>query len=101
MSVIHEAVARADLDPAELDRLLDKRPKAVKERAKPSGDLPLHAALVAGGAAGVVQTLLLRWPGAAKERNKEKQLPLHVAAASKPNSSLSSETLALLLGSHP
>lgn len=52
----------------ELTTLLDAHPKAVREKSKDGGNLPLHVVLAAGGGVGAVQALLMRWPGAAKVR---------------------------------
>ena len=102
-SVVHLACARTDLTAAELTTLLDAHPKAVQERTKDGGNLPIHIVLANGDApqsTAMVQALLMRWPGAAKERNSkpDRQLPLHVACTGVP---VTVETLNVLINAYP
>ena len=75
---VHEASARGDL--AEVKRLVEQNPAAIKEVEESTGAIPLHAAAVMGQKEVVAYLLEKGSPVDAKMKKGKGATPLHLAA---------------------
>eukprot|EP00586_Coscinodiscus_wailesii_P006821 CAMPEP_0172487600 /NCGR_PEP_ID=MMETSP1066-20121228/16727_1 /TAXON_ID=671091 /ORGANISM="Coscinodiscus wailesii, Strain CCMP2513" /LENGTH=872 /DNA_ID=CAMNT_0013254305 /DNA_START=162 /DNA_END=2780 /DNA_ORIENTATION=- len=81
---LHLACQNEEASPIAVQIILNAHPDAAKIETPMEGNLPLHLASNQKwqGSEKIVDTLLVSYPDAAKHKNKEGLIPLHLAAKS-------------------